>query len=100
MLVILVAIRTCLKIVMVMTVVVRVKDMGAIIDSQIILTHHIDQIVARAFTHANLIDTCFVSRDTASLTHAFIILCLMSELSCQLEAVVIPSEDDCRVGWS
>jgi len=50
----------------------RVKDLGVIIDSHLTFTHHIDQIVARAFTRANLIHKYFVSRDTASLTRAFI----------------------------
>jgi len=49
-------------------VVDRVKDLGVIIDSHLTFAHHIDQIVARAFTRANLIHKCFVSRDTASVT--------------------------------
>jgi len=54
-------------------VVDRVKDLGVIIDSHLAFTHHIDYIVARAFTRANLIHKCFASRDTASLTRAFIV---------------------------
>jgi len=37
-------------VVLVVTVVDRVKDLGVIIDSHLTFTHHIDQIVARAFT--------------------------------------------------
>jgi len=36
-------------------------------------TYHIYQIVARAFMQAHLIHKRFVSRDTASLTHAFVV---------------------------
>jgi len=54
-------------------VVNSVKYLGVIIDSHLTSTHHIDQIVARSFTRANLIHKCFVSRDTASLTRAFIV---------------------------
>jgi len=51
----------------------RVKALGVIIDSQLTFTYHIDQTVARAFTRANLLHKCFVSRDTASLTRAVIV---------------------------
>jgi len=54
-------------------VVDRIKDLGVIIDLHLTFTHHIDQIFARAFTRANLINKCFVSRDTASLTRACIV---------------------------
>jgi len=54
-------------------VVDRVKDLRVIIDSHLTFTYHRDQIVARAFTCANLIHKCVVSRDTASLTRAFIV---------------------------
>jgi len=54
-------------------VVNRVKDLGVIIDSHLTFTYHIDQIVERAFTRANLIHKCFVSRDTPSLTRSFIV---------------------------
>ena len=52
-------------------VVDRVKDLGVVMDSHLTFTHHIDQIVARAFIRANLINKCFVSSDSASLTRAF-----------------------------
>jgi hypothetical protein len=54
-------------------VVGNVKDLGVIVDSQLSFASHIDQIVARAFIRANLIHKCFVSRDTAMLTRAFIV---------------------------
>ena len=54
-------------------VVDRVKDLGIVMDSHLTFTHHMDQIVARAFTRANLIHKCFVSRDTATLTRAIIV---------------------------
>ena len=52
-------------------VVDRVKDLGIVMDLHLTFTHHIDQIVARAFTRANLIHKCFVSREAGSLTRAF-----------------------------
>ncbi len=51
----------------------NVKDLGVIVDSQLSFASHIDQIVARAFIRANLIHKCFVSRDTATLTRAFVV---------------------------
>jgi len=48
----------------------RVKDQGVIIDAHLTCSCRIDQIVARAFTLANLMHKCFVSRDTTSLTRA------------------------------
>ena len=54
-----------------LSVVDRVKDLEIVMDSHLTFTHHIDQIVARAFTRANLIHKCFVSRETASLTREF-----------------------------
>ena len=50
-----------------------IKDLGITFDSQLIFTCHIEQIVARAFTRANLIHKCFISRDTNSLTRAFVV---------------------------
>jgi len=49
----------------------RVENHGVIVDLHLTFTHHMctDQIVARAFTRANLIQKCVVStRSTASLT--------------------------------
>ena len=54
-----------------MPVVDKVKDLGVVMGSHLTFTHHIDQIVARAFIRANLIKKCFISRDSASLTRAF-----------------------------
>jgi len=51
----------------------RVKDLRVIIDSHLTFTYHIDETVARAFTHANLIYICFVSSYTASSTLSFIV---------------------------
>jgi len=48
-------------------VVDAVRDFGVIVDSQLSFAAHIDQVVARAFTRANLIHECFISRDTATL---------------------------------
>jgi len=54
-------------------VVDSVRDLGVIVDSQLSFAAHIDQVVARAFTRANLIHKCFISRDTATLKRAFLV---------------------------
>jgi hypothetical protein len=54
-------------------VVDSVRDLGIIVDTQLTFASHIDQVVARAFTRANLIHKCFISRDTETLRRAFIV---------------------------
>ena len=53
----------------ILPVVEEVKDLGVIIDSHLGLCFdaHIIRTVARAFTRANLIHKCFISRDAATL---------------------------------
>ena len=55
----------------VLPVVNEVKDLGVIVDSRLSFNAHINHIVARAFTRANLIHKCFTSRDAATLWRAF-----------------------------
>jgi len=57
----------------VLPVVDSVRDLGVIVDSQLSFAAHVDQIVARAFTRANLIHKCFISRDTETLKRAFLV---------------------------
>ena len=49
----------------------RVRDLGVIVDSKLTFAPHIDQVVARAFIRANLINRCFISRNVATLLRAF-----------------------------
>jgi len=56
-------------------VVDSVRDLGVIVDSQLNFAAHIDLVVARAFTRANLIHKCFISHDTATLKRAFFSIC-------------------------
>ena len=49
-----------------------VRDLGILTDSQIKLDLHINSMVAKAHARACLIFRCFVSKDRASLTKAFI----------------------------
>ena len=54
-------------------VVDKVRDLGVTVDSKLSFVSHVDQIAARAFIRASLIHKCFVSRDIATLTRAFIV---------------------------
>ena len=49
----------------------EVKDLGVIVDDKLTFNGHIDQIVQRAYSRANLIHKCFLSRDVRTLTRAF-----------------------------
>ena len=49
----------------------EVKDLGVIVDDKLTFNGHIDQIVQRAYSRANLIHKCFLSRDVSTLTRAF-----------------------------
>ena len=55
----------------------KIKDLGLTIDSQLTMDKHsrvtFDYIVARAFTRANLIRKCFISRDTNSSIRAVVV---------------------------
>jgi hypothetical protein len=48
-----------------------VKDLRVTVDSRLTFSAHIQQIVAKAFSRANLIHKCFTSRDTMTLLRAF-----------------------------
>lgn len=48
------------------------KDLGVIIDSNVKFNTHINTIVARASSRANLIHKCFISKDVQTLKRAFI----------------------------
>jgi len=50
-----------------------VKDLGVIMDDQLKFITHVNSIVAKAQSRANLIFKCFVSRDLNTLLHAFIV---------------------------
>ena len=49
----------------------EVKDLGVFVDDKLTFTSHVNQIVKRAFSRANLIHKCFLSRDVGTLTRAF-----------------------------
>lgn len=57
----------------VLPVVNTVKDLGVVIDSRLTFDAHIQQMVAKAFSRANLIHKCFMSRDTTTLLRAFVV---------------------------
>ena len=47
------------------------KDLGVVINSNVKFNAHINTIVARASSRANLIHKCFISKDVQTLVHAF-----------------------------
>jgi len=49
-----------------------VKDLGILVDESVSFSSHIRHIVTRAFTRANSIHKCFVSKHTPTLVRAFI----------------------------
>ena len=49
-----------------------VKDLGVVIDNRLTFNVHVQQIITKVFSRANLIYKCFTSRDT-TLVHAFIV---------------------------
>jgi len=50
-----------------------VSDLGVFIDDSANFSSYIHRIVTRASARANLIHKCFLSKDTSTLTRAFIV---------------------------
>ncbi len=84
-----------------LAVLVEVRDLGVIVDSELSFHSHINKMVARAFIRSKLIYKCFVSRHVPTLIRAFTVypivtMCLSVTVSSQYTSVTTDGRTDGR----